>query len=159
LDSKKEDAEVIAKGYLESVKNKKLNPIDVAYPLQLKADFKEYLRPNKNGKVSVPSHIRAAVYSNMFLDTDYMKEDKPRRLPILAKEKTNKGQQALFSNEEVYPTEWAWEGQHFHLNGISITEDMEIPIWFINKINWQHIYDRLEGKINKILNLVRGRIE
>jgi hypothetical protein len=36
---------------------------------------------------------------------------------------------------------------------------MEIPIWFINKINWQHIYDRLEGKINKILNLVRGRIE
>jgi DNA polymerase elongation subunit (family B) len=155
LNGKGEDARIVGYGVLDAVKKKKFNPIDIAYPLQLKADFKEYLRPNKNGKVSVPSHIRAAVYSNMFLDTDYMKEDKPRRLPILAEEKTNKGQQALFSNEEVYPTEWIWEGQHFHLNGISITEDMEIPIWFINKINWQHIYERLSGKIEKIMSLVR----
>jgi len=154
LDGEKEDAEAISKEYLKFIKLKKLTPIDVSYPLQLKADFKEYLRPNKNDKVSIPSHVRAAIYSNMFLDTDYTKEDKPRRLPIIVKEKIYKQQQTLF-NDDIYPTEWEWEGQKFHLNGISITEDTDIPEWFIEKIDWQHIYDRLEGKLSKILSLVK----
>lgn len=155
LNGEYDRVNLIASEVLQRVKLKEYDPIDVAYPLQLKYEFKEYLKPGKNGQICVPSHIRSALYTNMHLNTDYTKEDKPRRLPILVKEKIYKQQQTLFTDESIYPTEWGWEGQHFHLNSISITEDVDVPQWFVDKIDWDKIYERLAGKIEKIMCLVK----
>ena len=42
----------------------------------------DYAKLNKKGKIQIPAHVIAAVYSNLYLNTDFGTGDKPRRLSV-----------------------------------------------------------------------------
>jgi DNA polymerase elongation subunit (family B) len=149
--------------YIESIynvlNNKQFEPIELAYPLQISKPFRNYFIQRKDGReASVPSHIRSALYSNCYLNTDFEYGDKPRRLPIKVaeKRKLKNGQITLFTEDETYPNAWKYKDVEWRLRDISITEEMEISKFFIDRIDWQRIYNRLEKKISKIMRLVGG---
>jgi len=146
---------LISSEVLQRIKLKEYSPLEVAYPLQIRGKLTDYPKLDKNGRKTMPSHIKSAIYSNTYLNTEFMLGDKPRRLPIIVKGKIHKEQKTLFVDDSIFPTEWKWRDYPMHLTGISITEDMEIPKWFIDKINWDHIYERLEEKIKKIVGLIK----
>ena len=138
--------------------NKVFDPVTISYPAQIK----KRLAQNDKGEwitgytKTLPAHIKSAIYSNMFLNTDFLEGDKPRRLSIKPpkKLKLKKGQQGLFMDiPEPYPVEFTCQGKVRKLSDISITEDMNIPVWFINHIDYERIKKRLEGKVNKLLNI------
>jgi DNA polymerase I len=143
-------------GAYERFWKKEDEPIALAYPLQIKHPFRQYMKPNKKGKISPPAHIRAALYSNTYLNTDFESGDKPRRLPIkvVKKRKLKNGQITLFTEDEIYPNAWKYKDVEWRLRDISITEEMLIPEWFIERINYDRIFDRLKGKVDKIMELV-----
>lgn len=156
LDHNYAQLPLLEKEIKEQLRSKSLDPIEVAYPLQLKKQFKDYVRINKKGRKIIASHAKAAIYSNMYLNTDYERGDKPRRLPIVPeKKKKIAGMQTGLFGEKVYPTSFEFQGGRFSMNGVSITEDIEVPAWFLNRIDWTHITERLSGKIKKIRELSR----
>jgi DNA polymerase I len=133
-------------------------PLEAAYPLQLKDWLKNYPKENKRGQKVMPAHVKAAVYSNLFLNTEFDRGDKPRRLPIVEekKKKVTVTQTSLFG-EATYPTTFVFNSRTFNLNGISITEDVEVPKWFLDKIDWNRITKRFNGKIRKIKGLIEEK--
>jgi len=134
---------------------KEVEPIKLAYPLQIDKSWIQYLQLDKNGRDKTPSHVRAALYSNTFLNTDFEYGDKPRRLPIKAEFKKNEHQSTLFK-EESYCSIWNYNDREWELRNISIAEDMIVPQWFIDRIDWERVYERLKGKIDKIMKLIEG---
>ena len=50
-----------------------------------------------------------------------------------------------------YPTEWKWYGKVRKVNAISIVEDMKVPQFFLDHIDWDKIEKRLKGKLNKVV--------
>jgi len=142
-------------------KAKKYTPLELAYPLQIKESFRNYIfKKKRKEKYVVPAHIRSALYSNKYLNTDFEQGDKPRRLPIYVKMLTeDKKQTTLFNSDLLYPTIWEYESNvdltlQWKLRNISIAEDMVIPQWFIKQIDYIRIFTRLKNKVDKILNLV-----
>jgi len=158
LEERPLEAEKIVQDVISRLRFTAYMPMEVAYPLQIKGELKSYSTLDKRGKKNIPAHVRAAIYSNKYLNTDFDRGDKPRRLPILIDRDLKEGQQTLF-NEEVYPSEFTWNGFSMHLKDISIAEDLEVPEWFIDRINWTKIHDRLTGKIGKIMELVKDEKE
>ncbi len=121
--------------------NKKYTPLEIAYPLQIKYNFKYYNRKDKNGKLkTIPSHIRAALLSNKVLNTEFERGDKPRRLPIKSKENFSI---KIGRKERV-----------FGEKDIAIAEDLNIPIKYLRAIDYERIFERLSSKVEKILNLI-----
>lgn len=159
LDGFKSDIGGVKDDALLRVSSRTLDPLMVSYPLQISGNLEDYPKPDKNGKLQMPAHIRAAVYSNMNLNTDYGREDKPRRLPIQEMKTFSSHQSTLFQSDVIYPSECQWKGFNFKLAGISITEDSEIPEWFIERIDWERIKKRLAGKIDKIMGLVKVGVD
>ena len=160
---------------LKDFDDRKFNVIDISYPQQIKKriwyDRKNnvwktaYAHLDKSGKPKFPSHARAVLYGNMFLNTNYETGDKPRRLPIFFDKrlKLEEGQQLLFGkpDEVPFPTEWMYKG---HTGGIKkdmlikvkdipISEDYSIPQFFLDHIDYQRIKERLENKIMTILDI------
>jgi hypothetical protein len=158
-------------GVLKDFDDHKYSPMDLAYPAQLKKALK---RDNRKEWVVagvakvMPSHYKSAIYSNYFLNCEYLQGDKPRRLPVLfPKLKTVKGQSTL-DKSTGYPTEWVYKGKVkkkdkvskkdmvvtnvlFKVTDISITEDMTIPPFFLANIDYQRIRDRLENKLRSVM--------
>lgn len=149
------------------------SPMDIAYPMQIKDrlwfDTKkncwctEAAKLDKNGRLSFPSHVRAAIYDNMFLNTVFTEGDKPKRLPIKfpKKSKVGKGQMSLFLEEPLpYPNQWSYKGHtggikedvDIEVKDISIVEDFRIPDFFLEYIDWDRIRKRLVSKLNKLHN-------
>lgn len=175
-DLEKESLEILVKMFLDGkpkeellryiehiyskLSNKEVEPIKLAYPLQIKHPFRQYMRPNKKGKVSPPAHIRAALYSNTYLNTDFESGDKPRRLPVTPppKSKSKLGRkddsQATLFKEESYPSIWHYKELKWKVKDITIAEEMLVPEWFIERIDYERIFKRLKGKVNKIMELV-----
>jgi DNA polymerase elongation subunit (family B) len=113
--------------------------LDVSYPLQIKHKFTFYNQePEK--KQHLPSHIRSALYSNKFLNTDFGPGDKPRRLPVKSK--------------KVWDLEFKGKILHLELKDVSVTEDMVLPDWILKSVDWSRIYNRLAEKVHKILQLI-----
>jgi DNA polymerase elongation subunit (family B) len=154
-------------GVLKDFDDRKYSPMDLAYPAQLKKPLKK----NNKGewivnailKKSVQAHYKAAIYSNYFLNTEYLQGDKPRRLPVkFPKLKTAKGQQTL-AKTSAYPTEFIYRGKIRNKDGdiitdkvyevkdISITEDMHIPAFFVANIDYDRIRERLEKKLRVVM--------
>jgi DNA polymerase elongation subunit (family B) len=156
LNGDRKGVDITKFAVLDRVKHKDYTPLEVAYPLQLRGKLTDYPKIDKNGRKTMPSHVKASIYSNMFLNTDFDIGDKPRRLPIVLDKKKRivKGQKSLF-DEEIFPTEFKWKGSKCYLNGIGITEDLDIPKWFMDRISWGHIYKRLQKKIDKIIRLIK----
>jgi len=116
-----------------------------------------YPKPDKNGRPNMPAHVRAAIYSNTYLETDFQLGDKPRRLPIKESVlKVEKNQRTLFSKDEPHSTECVWNKFKFALRDISITEDINVPTWLINRIDYDRIIERLVSKIDKVLGLIKN---
>jgi hypothetical protein len=136
-----------------------LDPLTVSYPLQISGNLKDYPKPDKNGKLQMPAHVRSAIYTNKYLNTEFEKGDKPRRLPILKDLNISSGQSTLFEKEVIFPSECSWNNFTFELGGISITEDSDIPEWFLKRIDWARIKKRLTGKIDKIMGLIRVGVD
>lgn len=66
---------VYAEAVLKQLMRSHYEPIQVAYPAGIqKASLTSYK--------TTPAHVKAVVYSNAFLRTDFQPGDKPRRLPI-----------------------------------------------------------------------------
>ena len=134
---------------------REFTPIQVAYPQQIKEKLSVYPKKDKNGRPNMPSHIRAALYSNTNLNTDFQLGDKPRRLPIKPSElKVDKGQKTLFSKDEPHETICEWNNFKFTLRDISISEDVDVPSWLVNRIDWDRITERLIEKVEKVLVLI-----
>ena len=142
---------------LGKLTRKEFTPIQVAYPQQIKEKLSVYPKPDKNGRPNMPAHVRAAIYSNTYLETDFQLGDKPRRLPIKESVlKVEKNQRTLFSKDEPHSTECVWNKFKFALRDISITEDINVPTWLINRIDYDRIIERLVSKIDKVLGLIKN---
>ena len=147
------------------------SPMDISYPMQIKDrlwfDQKkqcwctEAAKLDKNGRLSFPSHVRSAIYDNVYLNTDFTEGDKPRRLPIKfpKKFKVSGFQQTLFKETvNTFPSEWTYKGHTggikedvtIKVKDISIVEDFNIPEYFLGLIDWERIRKRLVGKLNKL---------
>ena len=121
--------------------NKIYTPFEIAYPLQIKKPIRYYGGKDKNGKPkTLPSHVRSALTSNKLLNTDFTAGDKPRRLPIISKERieVNVGRKT----------------RTFLIKNISIAEDMVLPDKYILQVDWKRIYKRLAKKVTTIFELV-----
>jgi len=132
LNNKLEEAKqywaVIVKQFLHN----RFTSIQLAYPLQIVKPYRYY-------KPRVPAHIRAALYSNKYLNTDFTPGDKPRRLPIKSKEK--------------FKVKIGKDKFIFRLKDISIDEDMELPKWIIRSIDKDRIFSRLKSKVDRVMKL------
>jgi len=120
--------------------NKIYNYLEISYPLQIKKHY-NYYNHNPEEKQHLPAHIRSALYSNKFLNTDFEAGDKPRRLPV----KSKKIWKLKFKDQDI----------ELLLRDVSIAEDMFIPDWVIQSIDYQRIYKRLADKVTKLLNLIQ----
>jgi len=159
-------------GYKQEIYEKfwryEYNFLEVAYPLQIKYRFSDYTK-------TLPAHVAAAIYSNRFLNTDFRKGDKPRRLPIkhgkptkATKLKHSPGQQDLMGmklttqtkvtkvTSAIYPKVYQAAGRNRQLRAISVAEDMIVPKWFLDNIDWDRIWKRLEEKVDRILTLMEA---
>ena len=144
---------------LTDFKARKYGPLEIAYPAQIKKRiWKDVV--SKEWKTAylttVPAHVKAAIYSNKFLNTDYVEGDKPRRLAVKfnVKSKVIEHQETLFkTTAEYYPLQWEFRGKTRKCTDISIVEDFTIPKPFIEAIDWDRIEKRLVGKLNKVLHL------
>jgi len=159
LDGHKPDTGRVRDDALLRVSSRTLDPLTVSYPLQISGNLKDYPKPDKNGKLQMPAHVRSAIYTNKYLNTEFEKGDKPRRLPILKDLNISSGQSTLFEKEVIFPSECSWNNFTFELGGISITEDSDIPEWFLKRIDWARIKKRLTGKIDKIMGLIRVGVD
>ena len=147
----------------EQLRQKKIEILDLAYPHQIKHKFTKYgYDYEKNKKTTIPTHVRAAVYSNMYLNTNFEEGDKPSRLPIIKEKKKRhmEKQFTLFTKDEIYPTLYKFERvkgdiRTWSLNGIAIAEGMDVPKWIIDRIDYDSILTRLQGKVDKIMCLVK----
>ena len=144
-------------------------PYELAYPAQLKKKmwFEDGQWHVDLPSKTTPAHYKSAVYSNLVLNTEFSQGDKPRRLCIkIPKQKKlrkgkEKNQQTLFKEPVIkipypYPTEFILVNSHSinnlrKLTDISIVDDMMIPKWFLDHIDYDRIKKRLEGKVNKLL--------
>jgi len=120
--------------------NKVYNYLEISYPLQIKKPF-NYYNHNPKEKQHLPAHIRSALYSNKYLNTDFEAGDKPRRLPIKSK--------------KIWTLKFKGEDIKLLLKDVSIAEDMFIPDWVIQSIDYKRIYKRLADKVTKLLNLIQ----
>jgi len=148
---------------IKDFRAKRYNYFEVSYPLQIKHPFTYYTAASdKEGKKkSAPAHVRAALYSNTFLNTGFEQSDKPRRLPIdIGKHKSTPGQMTLTGGIQTYPVIWKYKDPNGEFNwplrDISVAEDMVVPQWFIEHIDWSRIFSRLKKKVDKILTLIEG---
>ena len=159
---------------LEDFKARKYGYLEVSYPAQIKQKMvydekkkswiTDYAKLNKKGRIQIPAHITSAIYSNLYLNTDFGEGDKPRRLPVKfpkKKLKLKKGQVTLFANNEhiynqanitKYPLEWEFYGKTRRVNAISVVEDMTVPPIFLEHIDWDKIEKRLKAKLDKVVN-------
>jgi len=156
-----EDTKQYWGGIAEDFEGRKYHYLEVAYPLQIKKPFNQYTLPGEKKKKSAPAHARSALYSNRFLNTDFEQGDKPRRLPINVGEHiTAAGQTTLGGDVQRYPLKWTYKDENgsftWKLRDISVAEDMVVPFWFLERIDWDRIFNRLENKVNKILALIEG---
>jgi DNA polymerase elongation subunit (family B) len=160
LDGHKSEIGVVRDDAFLRVSSRTLDPLMVSYPLQISHNLEEYPKEDKNGRPQMPSHVRAAIYSNKHLNTDFGRGDKPRRLPIKESDlKVSSSQSTLFKFDNLFPSECEWKGFSFQCRGISITEDSEIPEWFLERIDWGKIKKRLSEKIDKIIGLVKVEMD
>jgi DNA polymerase elongation subunit (family B) len=147
----------------KELRQKKVNIFDLAYPQQIKDKFSDYgFNYQKKKKTVVPAHIRSAIYSNTYLNTDFERGDKPSRLPIKEQKKKlhTEGQSTLFSEDKIYPNLFKWQRvkgdiRKWKLKNISIADGMLIPKYFIDRIDYGSIFSRLKGKVDKIMELVK----
>jgi DNA polymerase elongation subunit (family B) len=169
-----DDADEIINTYVELVlkdfQDRKYNYMEISYPAQLKKTLKK----DKKGdwlsahKSTMPSHVKAAIYSNMYLNTDYATGDKPRRLSVkFPKLKTKAGQKTL-ELSTTFPTSWVYKGKltskrkglthvrenvEFKVTDISVVEDMRIPDFFLANIDYDRIGKRLKAKLMSIVDI------
>ena len=162
---KKEVIDSFVSTILDNFDKRKYGPYEIAFPAQLKKRISQ--EPDGSWKVdqdkTLSAHYKSAVYSNLYLNTEFREGDKPRRLCILPPKpkKIQKGNKAvsqtsLFPTIKIpdpYPLEFMVNDKIRKLSDISIVADMEIPIWFINHIDYERIRERLVGKLNKILGI------
>ena len=130
-------------------------PIEVAYPAAIVKRIekrvhkgKEYCYPLGYPKV-VPAHIRAVIYSNQYLGTDFRSGDKPRRLPIRTKllEGYPKEVEILTSQGLI----------RREAKDIAIDEYYPLPDEFRRVIDWKRIRKRLEKKVQSILEKLKSK--
>jgi DNA polymerase elongation subunit (family B) len=117
-------------GVLKDFDDHKYSPMDMAYPAQLKKPLKKNNKGewiiNQVQKLSVKAHYKSAIYSNYFLNTEYLQGDKPRRLPVkFPKLKTAKGQQTL-AKTSAFPTEFTYRGKIKKKDGSIITDKVDL---------------------------------
>jgi DNA polymerase I len=157
-DAKKETIEEFIKITLKSFDDRKYGLIELSYPAQIKKRISKNVKGEWicDYKTTLPAHIKSAIYSNLYLNTDFGEGDKPRRISIKIPKKirVKKGQQPLFiTTPEPYPTEFMVNGKLRQLTDISIVTDMMVPLYFQQHVDYERIKKRLEGKINKILEI------
>lgn len=125
------------------------SPIDVAYP---SAITKKMVKQEWNGKMywcpvgyrkNIPAHVKAAIYSNEVLGTDFRQGDKPRRLPVDSSHlrRYPKTVKILRDNELIERP----------LRDVAIDEYYRLPKEFEHSIDWARIKDRLAGKVDKVI--------
>ena len=147
----------------EQLRQKEIDIFNLAYPQQIKRKFIDYgYNYQKKKKITIPSLIRATIYSNRYLNTDFERGDKPSRLPIVEQKKKKhiEGQSTLFTEDEIYPNLYTFERvkgdiRKWSLKGIAIADGMEVPEYFISRIDYYSIMNRLKGKVDKIMCLVK----
>jgi DNA polymerase I len=168
-DKPKEEIEKYKQSVILDVRERRVSPIQVAYPAQVKKRLwfdkvkqlwrTEYAFLNKRGFVSFAAHARAIIYCNMYLNTDYGTGDKPRRLPVKLPKDVSPDQQTLFKETvSTFPTKWYYRGRTggikedlmIPVKDIVITEDYVIPKFFVDHIDWQRIEKRLANKLNSV---------
>jgi len=138
LNNKLEEAKQYWEATVKQFINNRFTPAQIAYPLQIVKPFHYY-------KPKVPAHIRAVLYSNKHLNTDFTPGDKPRRLPIKSK--------------ETFKAEIKEDKYIFKLRDISIDEDMILPEWVIRSIDKDRIFKRLKEKVDKVIKLTPKAIQ
>jgi DNA polymerase elongation subunit (family B) len=168
-DIKVSTIKAYCKRVLKEFDNRKYSPVDVAFPSQLKKSFRydkkkgcwvtAYAKLDTRGFLKFSAHARAAIYTNMFLNTDFVQGDKPRRLPVKFPKGFKKEQSTLFRTDKIYPSEWIYKGRTggikedvtVKVKDISVVEDMHVPEFFLRNIDWNRIKKRLEGKLYMVL--------
>lgn len=116
------------------IDNHDYEPLYIAYPAGIQ---KKTLDAYK----VLTAHIKAVIYSNNFLGTDFQPGDKPRRLSI-------KPGIGLFGKSV-----FVYKGRSYKLKDIAINEYVKIPKAYLESIDWQRIWERLNGKIERIKRL------
>ena len=165
LDLEDTDSKVIQE-FIDTVitdfRARKYGPLEIAYPAQIKKRLwkDDKTKEWKTGyETTLPAHIKAAIYANKFLNTDFREGDKPRRLPVKfnPKSKLIDHQTTLFKTTvEYYPSQWEFRGKTRKCTDISIVEDFTIPKLFLEAIDWDRIEKRLVGKLNKLVSSKEG---
>jgi len=152
LDNQQNKIRDAIREVLIKLARREYSPTEVAYPEGIKKrlekvayEGKEYWSPI-GYKKSVPAHIRAAIYSNQYLGTDFRTGDKPRRLPIHMENLQNYPKYvAVYLNGEV---------KRLKVRDIAIEEYYPPPKEFEALIDWQRIEKRLRNKIDALLDIV-----
>jgi len=114
---------------------KKMDPLEISYPTGIKK------RSIQDYKKTLPAHIKASIYSNFYLGTDFRSGDKPRRLSIKQKNP---------SMELFGKTTFPWGKKTYKLKDIAIDEYTKIPKPYLDSIDWDRIFKRLEGKVKRL---------
>lgn len=162
------DKEIIAKyqEFLAKLDGKDLPLHYISYPGKLKKPFEWNAdrdiwfyrgRPGRNKKTGkliwvVPSHIKAAMYSNSFLGEGWRQGDKPSRLLIDCKKIRNHSNRlnVMMRNGQC---------KEYELNAIAIDESSVVPKEFIYAIDWPKIKKRLVRKLDSIFKSLKIEIE
>jgi DNA polymerase elongation subunit (family B) len=161
--------------YIQSIKTKfdgrEYLLLDLAYPAQLK---NRLMWSKKSGWIGVgykvaTAMLKAVVYSNTHLETEYSLGDKPRRLPVkLPRMKTLHGQLSL-DRVTTYPSFFEYKGtvnvkgkrvkgKTWRVTDIAFSEGVVLPKYILEHVDYDAIWVRLEKKLRRILDIaVNGR--
>ena len=156
-DTSKDMIEEYIAQVIKEFRERKYTPMEIAFPAQIvkRLYLDEKTKDWKTGYDGFPAHVKAAVYTNKYLNADYREGDKPRRLCVKfpKKLKLQEHQVSLFMEKvESYPSEWMHEGKKYKCTDISIVEDFNIPKIFLDAIDWERIEKRLSSKLNRLIN-------
>jgi DNA polymerase elongation subunit (family B) len=136
---------------MQAVLDKKIPLISVGYPAQIKHRLENNVPVGYTAR-GLPTHIKAAIYSNQFLGTDWRTGDKPRRIPIDADLLTTFQKEFLIVRHDQ-------KAHEYEVNGISTDEYYILPDEIQHAVNWMSISKRLRNKGEKLFEFMNIKLK
>jgi len=131
---------------LDSLERREYTIFEVGYPAKIAHTIETFGKVTKptGYKKNLPCHIKAVIYSNLFLGTEWRTGDKPMRVPIKA--------ELLRKFPRKFKAHTFKGLKEYTVNSIATDPAYFVPEQFFNAINWVSITKRLKGKVENILN-------
>jgi len=137
--------------------NNNFSIYEIGYPARVTKSIRRYGKPKGPSEwVGIPAHIKAVLYSNKYLNTDFIRGSKPLRVPIDYKKLRIYPitfQDSFTIKEYVVGKpnkEFVERNISFKIRDIAIDTDTRVPKEFMEAIDWKRIYERLNKKVNRL---------